>query len=186
MGPYIICYNIIMDSSPEQNNDMMDNTASRKLAAKHARKRAEDDAKLLANRIALLKAEEQKAWKKIEETRNRASQIMKLRQRNAENTQAKLSRRHQQDSEVMEKQNQNRGVKDQQRIATEHAKNQHRYKLCTDVDNMKSTQAHQKAQITMQKQEEVIKNTATKVAIKQNQKEWEARKRKMEGEKRLK
>ena len=34
-----------------------------------ARKRAELDAQLLANRIALLKQEEEKAWKKIEETR---------------------------------------------------------------------------------------------------------------------
>ena len=36
-----------------------------------ARKRAELDAQLLANRIALLKQEEEKAWKKIEETRAR-------------------------------------------------------------------------------------------------------------------
>merc|ERR1712096_285011 len=124
MGPYIICYNIIMDSSPEQNNDMMDNTASRKLAAKHARKRAEDDAKLLSNRIALLKAEEQKAWKKIEETRNRAAQIMKLRQRNAEVSQIKLTKRQQMENEIIEKQNINRATKDNQKLAVEQSKNQ--------------------------------------------------------------
>merc|ERR1712096_156372 len=116
---YIICYNIIMDSSPEQNNDMMDNTASRKLAAKHARKRAEDDAKLLSNRIALLKAEEQKAWKKIEETRNRATQIMKLRQRNAEFAQVKFTRRQQTENDILEKQNLNRSTKDQQKLSVE-------------------------------------------------------------------
>merc|ERR1711964_439534 len=176
-----------MESLSPEDNDLTGGTASsRKLAAKHARKRAEDDAKLLANRIALLKAEEQKAWKKIEETRNRANQIMKLRQRNAETTQAKLSRRHEIDQEIMEKQNQNRSIKDQQKLAVEQAKNQYKYKLCTDVDNMRNTQAHQKAQITMQKQEDVIKNTATKVAIKQSQKEWEARRRKIDEEKRLK
>jgi len=32
------------------------------------------DAQLLANRIALLKQEEEKAWKKIEETKKRAVQ----------------------------------------------------------------------------------------------------------------
>merc|ERR1711964_424855 len=105
-----------MESLSPEDNDLTGGTASsRKLAAKHARKRAEDDAKLLANRIALLKAEELKAWKKIEETRNRANQIMKLRQRNAETTQAKLSRKHEQDQEVQEKQNHNRSIKDAQK-----------------------------------------------------------------------
>merc|ERR1711964_79712 len=98
----------------------MGNSSSRKLAAKHARKRAEDDAKLLANRIALLKAEEQKAWKKIEETRNRATQIMKLRQRNAETMQVKMNRRQQDDHEIMEKQNHNRSIKKSIKIKIVH------------------------------------------------------------------
>mmetsp|Transcript_131315 Transcript_131315/g.255850 ORF Transcript_131315/g.255850 Transcript_131315/m.255850 type:complete len:265 (-) Transcript_131315:143-937(-) len=50
--------------------------------AKEARKRAELDAQLLANRIALLKQEEEKAWKKIEETRKRANEIVELRTQN--------------------------------------------------------------------------------------------------------
>jgi len=49
-----------------------------------SKKRAQDDVKLLANRIALLKLEEKKAWKKIEETKKKAIEIMKVRQRNAE------------------------------------------------------------------------------------------------------
>ncbi|CAE8724672.1 unnamed protein product, partial [Polarella glacialis] len=51
-------------------------------AAKEARKRAELDAQLLANRIALLKQEEEKAWKKIEETKKRAHEINQLRANN--------------------------------------------------------------------------------------------------------
>merc|ERR1719493_601943 len=50
--------------------------------AKEARKRAELDAQLLANRIALLKQEEEKAWKKIEETRKRADEIKTVRKTN--------------------------------------------------------------------------------------------------------
>jgi hypothetical protein len=34
---------------------------------------------LLANRIALLKQEEMKTWKKIEETKRKASEIMKAK-----------------------------------------------------------------------------------------------------------
>eukprot|EP00746_Dinoflagellata_sp_MGD_P160713 gnl/MRDRNA2_/MRDRNA2_87595_c0_seq1.p1 gnl/MRDRNA2_/MRDRNA2_87595_c0~~gnl/MRDRNA2_/MRDRNA2_87595_c0_seq1.p1 ORF type:complete len:256 (-),score=89.36 gnl/MRDRNA2_/MRDRNA2_87595_c0_seq1:31-798(-) len=50
--------------------------------AKEARKRAELDAQLLANRIALLKQEEEKAWNKINETRRRAHEIVQRRQQN--------------------------------------------------------------------------------------------------------
>merc|ERR1719502_585984 len=57
--------------------------------AKEARKRAELDAQLLANRIALLKQEEEKAWKKIEETRKRAQEILELRQANEQKFAAK-------------------------------------------------------------------------------------------------
>merc|ERR1719428_706458 len=51
-------------------------------ASKEARKRAELDAQLLANRIALLKQEEEKAWRKIDETRKRAKEIFTLRDQN--------------------------------------------------------------------------------------------------------
>merc|ERR1719287_26007 len=60
-------------------------------AAKEARKRAELDAQLLANRIALLKQEEEKAWKKIEETRKRAQEITPLRAENEQKYVAKES-----------------------------------------------------------------------------------------------
>lgn len=43
------------------------------------KKKAADDAKLLANRIALLKMEERKAWKKIQETKRKAEQVMQVR-----------------------------------------------------------------------------------------------------------
>ena len=48
------------------------------------RKKADDDVKLLQNRITLLKMEEKKAWKKIEETKKKAREIMQVRQRNQE------------------------------------------------------------------------------------------------------
>ena len=45
------------------------------LDAKLTRKRAESDLQLLANRIALLKVEEQKALNKVNETKLRADEI---------------------------------------------------------------------------------------------------------------
>ena len=52
----------------------------------------ERDAQLLANRIALLKQEEMKTWKKIEETKKRASEVMRLKQRNNEKIQEKMEK----------------------------------------------------------------------------------------------
>lgn len=45
---------------------------------------------MLANRIALLKQEEMKTWKKIEETKKRASEVMTLKQKNEMKIQQKL------------------------------------------------------------------------------------------------
>ena len=47
----------------------------------------ERDAQLLANRIALLKQEEMKTWKKIEETKKRTNDITNLKKRNEEKVQ---------------------------------------------------------------------------------------------------
>lgn len=46
------------------------------------RKELERDAQLLANRIALLKQEEMKTWKKIEETKKKTGDILGLKRRN--------------------------------------------------------------------------------------------------------
>lgn len=51
---------------------------------KKRRKAIEHDANLLANRIALLKQEEMKTWKKIEDTRKRTNEIVSLKNRNEE------------------------------------------------------------------------------------------------------
>jgi hypothetical protein len=45
------------------------------LEAKEGRKRAENDLQLVANRIALLRAEEQRALEKVAETKARAREI---------------------------------------------------------------------------------------------------------------
>jgi hypothetical protein len=82
-----------MTEAPQPGHDGGALTGSQMQAnltsAKESRKRAELDAQLLANRIALLKQEEEKAWKKIEETRKRASEILDLRKQNEHKLSAK-------------------------------------------------------------------------------------------------
>eukprot|EP00916_Digyalum_oweni_P006397 GHVL01010985.1.p1 GENE.GHVL01010985.1~~GHVL01010985.1.p1 ORF type:complete len:436 (+),score=122.72 GHVL01010985.1:50-1357(+) len=55
---------------------------SKSLQCRVARKKVEQDALLLANRISLLRAEERKAIKRIEETKRRAYEVMEVRRRN--------------------------------------------------------------------------------------------------------
>ena len=70
-----------MDLTPYEEDD--DATLHQKLvAAKLARKSAEDDLQLLTNRIGLLKQEENRAFKKIEQTRKKAGDIIYQRRRN--------------------------------------------------------------------------------------------------------
>ena len=72
-----------IDLTPYEEDD--DATLHQKLvAAKLARKRAEDDLRLLTNRIQLLKQEENRAFKKIDQTRKKAGDIVYQRRRNEE------------------------------------------------------------------------------------------------------
>jgi len=51
---------------------------------KQSRKQVEQDAQMLANRIAILKKEEENTWKKIDETRKRSKQVLKIKQNQEE------------------------------------------------------------------------------------------------------
>ena len=53
------------------------------LQAKNDRRRAESDVQLLANRLAHLRAEEEKARRKISETKRRAEEVATMKKRNA-------------------------------------------------------------------------------------------------------
>lgn len=56
-------------------------------ALKKSRKQIEQDAQILANRIALLKQEELKSWKKIEETKKKAREVYLQKKRHEERQQ---------------------------------------------------------------------------------------------------
>ena len=85
---FVDLFCLVKEQQTIKNIKMADNAGnlvkirSNLTGAKEARKRAELDAQLLANRIALLKQEEEKAWRKIEETRKRSNEIMTLRDDN--------------------------------------------------------------------------------------------------------
>jgi hypothetical protein len=61
------------------------------LDAKNARKRAEADVQLLANRLQHLRVAEERARKKICETKARTGEILSLKKRNMEHQQSKMN-----------------------------------------------------------------------------------------------
>merc|ERR1719491_30947 len=75
---------------------------SRLSAAREARKLAEADAALLANRIALLKAEDAKAWKHIETANRKTQDLMKTRQKREAEILAKEEYKRMQQEKVEE------------------------------------------------------------------------------------
>ena len=83
------------------------------------KKKAADDAKLLANRIALLKMEEKKAWKKIQETKRKAEQVMEVRQRNEEDRVRKDQFRQMREAEEEDRMVKNQQEKEARRAAIE-------------------------------------------------------------------
>eukprot|EP00602_Paraphysomonas_sp_CaronLab_P009613 CAMPEP_0185021706 /NCGR_PEP_ID=MMETSP1103-20130426/4409_1 /TAXON_ID=36769 /ORGANISM="Paraphysomonas bandaiensis, Strain Caron Lab Isolate" /LENGTH=214 /DNA_ID=CAMNT_0027553401 /DNA_START=183 /DNA_END=827 /DNA_ORIENTATION=- len=70
------------------------------LELKNNRKRAEGDMQLLANRIALLRAEEQKALNKVKETKTRAKEILTLKKRNEDMLNEKLAHNLEREMEI--------------------------------------------------------------------------------------
>eukprot|EP00347_Sterkiella_histriomuscorum_P018759 403344286 len=114
---------------------MLANTASNLnlFNAQKTRQKMEKDAQLLANRIALLKQEEMRTWRKIEETKKRTTDILVLKQKNFE----RLSQHNQQNI------NEENSLKGNQQLTYEVAKKRQedRKKLETDIYMMKREQA---------------------------------------------
>mmetsp|Transcript_31348 Transcript_31348/g.86171 ORF Transcript_31348/g.86171 Transcript_31348/m.86171 type:complete len:269 (-) Transcript_31348:190-996(-) len=111
-------------------------------SAKESRKRAELDAQLLANRIALLKQEEEKAWKKIEETRKRANEITELRNQNEQKFAAKEQIYKAKWESIRAAQTQNAYNRDKARAVRDATKQGLMDQRCTNANKAKQ-QSHQ-------------------------------------------
>eukprot|EP00442_Polarella_glacialis_P012237 CAMPEP_0115068728 /NCGR_PEP_ID=MMETSP0227-20121206/12144_1 /TAXON_ID=89957 /ORGANISM="Polarella glacialis, Strain CCMP 1383" /LENGTH=271 /DNA_ID=CAMNT_0002455013 /DNA_START=38 /DNA_END=854 /DNA_ORIENTATION=+ len=110
--------------------------------AKEARKRAELDAQLLANRIALLKQEEEKAWKKIEETRKRASEIIELRKQNEQKFSAKEHFYKQKWESIRSAQVQNSQIRDKAKAIREQTRQGLQEQKHSNAQNTKQQSQH--------------------------------------------
>ena len=125
-----------MDLTPYEEDD--DETLHRKLvAAKIARKRAEEDLKLLTNRISLLKQEENRAYKKIDQTRKKAGDIVSQRRRNHEAATEKQIRQQMKMNEEVHMAMLHKAQKEEQKQKIYYNKRAHGEKVKQDVNYAK-------------------------------------------------
>lgn len=156
------------------------------LEAKKARKQADEDARLLANRIALLKQEEQKAWKKIEDTRKRAKEIMDVRARNQE-----IQRQRDEARKLKEEEEQRRVLETKARIenskvAQLEAREKRDQLASEGASGVKWLKSRNRDTISRQKEEEAAKNKEVTRTIKEQERLMKERRAKLEEEKRTK
>ena len=132
-----------MDLTPYEEDD--DATLHQKLvAAKLARKRAEDDLRLLTNRINLLKQEEGRAFKKIEQTRKKAGDIVYQRRRNMENQAEKQMRAQMKLNEEVQVTLMHKAQREEQQAKIQYNKHAHAQKIRSDVSAVKEEKKMQR------------------------------------------
>lgn len=154
--------------------------------AKQMRKQADEDARLLANRIALLKQEELKAIKKIEETRRKAEEIIEARKRNEEKQRKREEARRMQSDLESHKTEENRKIRERMKEIKDQANQYRHHKAFKDVQSLKKTKQDYQRAIEIQRTEELAEKISLKNSIKGQLKEAEERKRRLAEEKREK
>jgi len=129
------------------------------MESKLARKKAEEDAQLLANRIQLLQLEQDKAMKKVEETRKKAQEITSTRTRNTFQQKQKAEYQKEREEEDKKKFMQNKTNKEQTKMAIDQKRSQHHKNVKSDVDAMRQTHKNYFGQVVTNRNEDQMKNS---------------------------
>lgn len=142
-------------------------------ASKKARQRADEDAKLLENRIKLLKQEEAKARKKISETKKRAKDILSTKKRNLDQRKKKkeLIHKRQNDDRNLAIRNQNMKEEIERNKKEKEAEIENRRR--EEADRLRQEKREQEELVEMYRQQEQLKNTSMKQMIRNGEKEAE-------------
>ena len=160
------------------SNDYSERT---KLAeAKQMRKRADEDARLLANRIALLKQEELKAQKKIEETKRKAKEIVNLRSKNTEMLKLKEDKRQQQEEEERTRNERNKQFRDQNRNFRFQKAVIRQNRAASEANALKKSHQQNLEEIENVRAQDLIQKATLRNFIRSQHREAEERKREIQ------
>lgn len=136
----------------------LENDLARLNEAKQMRKQVDEDARLLANRIALLKAEEAKAQRHIEETRKRAKDIIQNRARNLESLKKKEEDKRAKSMEDKQRAFENQKKKQDIQRAQQIMRNQILIQKQLEGKSVREAKHHFKLQLEKKLEEEYLRN----------------------------
>lgn len=154
--------------------------------AKQLRKRAEDDARLLSNRIALLKQEELKAVKKIEETQRKAQEIIRAKVRSQEEQKKKDELKSKKQNEEGLKMQKNKQLREQIKGTKQQALHYRMSKAYHDSQLLKMAHEENTRKIEDVRAEELAHKVLMKNTVKRQHEEAEEKRKKMMEDKREK
>jgi len=139
------------------------------LNAAHRKKHVDNDAQLLANRIALLRKEEQRAWRKIQQTKKRADEIVHMRREHERKIEekAKLAKR----AEAKERRiaEENLKLEESARRARLKTIEAMYRKKRSDVQRVRQERQVNRAEARAQQQEEIQLKRERRAAIKKHE-----------------
>ena len=153
---------------------------------KQERKEAEANAKLLDNRLNLLKGEEKKAWKKIENTKKRANDKLQHLQHIVQNNKIKVEVKKQKEKELLEKKEHNKKMNEKIKNSTAAKKEKLKRQIEEEAKLLKIQKIYNKQLINFLNEETVNQNKS-KCACVKSQKTFNQEKKKiMDHQKRMK
>lgn len=152
-------------------------------AMKKERKKAEQDASLLSNRLNLLKGEEDKTLKKIEVTRKKTQEKMTSLQQQEEHLRQKIELREQRERDLEQKKEQNQKLKTDINLNTMMKREMKMKQIMEEAALLKAQKKNNEELLKYIKIEEMTNNKSRAEFIRNQQQMNEEKKRAMELEK---
>ena len=145
---------------------------------KKERKEAQANAKLLDNRLNLLKGEEKKAWKKIENTKKKANEKLIHLQNMVQNNKLKVEVKKQKEKDILEKKEQNKKMNERIKNSTNLKKEKLKRQIEEEAKLLKIQKIYNKQLINFLNEEKINQNKS-RCAYINSQKNYNEEKRKI-------
>ena len=153
---------------------------------KQERKEAEANAKLLDNRLNLLKSEEKKAWKKIENNKIKANNKLQYLLNVVENNKTKVEAKKKKEKEILEKKEQNKKMNEKIKNNTAKKKEKLKKQIEEEAKLLKIQKIYNKQLINFLNEEKINENKSKCATIKSQKNFNEEKKKIIDHQKRMK
>ena len=153
---------------------------------KQERKEAEANAKLLDNRLNLLKGEERKAWKKIENTKKKANDKLQYLQNVVHNNKLKVEAKKNKEKEILAKKEQNKKMNQKIKNNTAAQKEKLKRQIEEEAKLLKIQKTYNKQLINFLNEEKINENKSKCACIKSEKTFNDEKRRIQEHQKRMK